>query len=84
MHTAEPQVFTCVCYLPADAQISPQIIQAIAIHLEEFTRHLQGVEGLEWGRWGEFVEEKAGRCFFEIEGVSIMRDDNIRIVEQIP
>ena len=67
VYTAAPEFGSRIWYFPANAEITAEIIQLIAIEFEGPASELQGVYRFEGGRWSKAMDGEAGVDFLNVE-----------------
>ncbi len=83
LHAAKPEVLTRCLELAADMEDRAEIIEFIAIELEEFSRREEGIESLEWRARAKLMEQESGVALLYIE-CYVVGDDNVGFIQDLP
>ena len=82
-HTTEPEMLTRVWEFPPEAQKATGRIKLIRIELEVFPEDLESIDRPKRGRRFKLMIDKPGVGLLDVEGIAVMRDDNIRTAQEL-
>ncbi len=71
-------------HLAAYAECLRQVVQLVAVETEMAASNLQCVDSLVVRRWLQLSKYEAGIGFLNVEGIAIVRDDDVSLIEYLP
>ena len=84
LHAGSPEMGARVRELATAAELASEIIELITRELTHLPAYLKGVNRLKWRGGWEPINNESRPDFPYIEGVSIVSDDEIGLIEDFP